>query len=116
MNLLLVEKHEGEGTFPLFKKGTTVSNLHPCSEYAHWSSCVIDGYETYVPDVYVVDSCLIKNYNPSELVIEKEQMVTLIDIVFEWLYVKDENGGYGWLPASKVISSQHFPMFLHENL
>ena len=27
-----------------------------------------------------------------------------MNILFEWLYVKDESGNEGWLPASKVIS------------
>jgi hypothetical protein len=104
MNLLVIEKHDGEGVFPLFAKGTAVSDLNACDEYPHWCSCVIDGYETFVPDVYVVDGVLIQDYSPTELVVEKEQIVTLIGIVFEWLYVKNENDKNGWLPASKVVS------------
>jgi len=104
MHLLVVEKHDGEGVFPLFPKGATVNNVNTCAESSHWLSCVIHGHETYIPDIYVVDGLLTQDYNPTELIVEKEQKVTLIRIVFEWLYVKDENGREGWLPTSKVIS------------
>lgn len=105
MHLLVVEKHDGEGTFPLFPKGTAVNDINICDESSHWLSCVIQGHETYVPDIYVVDGLLAQDYDPTELVVvEKEQVVTLIRIVFEWLYVKDGNGREGWLPVNKVIS------------
>ena len=104
MNLLVVEKHDGEGIFPLFPKGTAVNDVNVCDESSHWLSCVIYGHETYIPDIYAVDGVLTQDYNPTELVVEKEQIVTLISVVFEWVYVKDGNGREGWLPASKVIS------------
>jgi len=28
----------------------------------------------------------------------------LLELVFEWLYVKDSSGKEGWIPASKVVS------------
>ena len=106
MNLLVIEKHDGEGVFPLFKKGAIVSDLKEGedNEYPHWFPCVINGYKTFIPDIYVACGVLTQEYNPTEIIVEKGQVVTLIDIVFEWLYVKDENDSYGWLPASKVIS------------
>ena len=104
MKLKVMEKHDGEGAFPLFTKGTVVSDLIDCEESSHWYSCVINGHETYIPETYVVDKILVKDYNPTELVVEKGQVVILIEVVFEWLYVKDENGKSGWLPANKVIS------------
>lgn len=104
MNLLVIEKHDGEGVFPLFTKGTAVTGLSACDKYPHWLSCAINGHETFIPDIYVVDGVLARDYNPTELIVEKERIVTLISIVFEWLYVKDEDGGTGWLPAGKVIS------------
>ena len=107
MNLLVIEKHEGAGVFPLFKKGTSVSNLKQDNEYPvypHWLSCVIDGYDTYIPETYAVNGILSQDYNPTELIAEKGQRLALIKIVFSWLYVKDENGKEGWIPASKVVS------------
>lgn len=108
MKLLVIERHDGEGAFPLFTKGTAVSNLRACDKYAHWLSCEIDGYETYVPDIYAADGVLAQDYNPTELIAEKGRIVTLVSVVFEWLYVRDENGGEGWLPAGKVISVQSY--------
>lgn len=106
MKLLVVDKHEGEGGFPLFPKGMAVADVKGCQEYAHWLSCVIDGHETYVPDIYVMEGVLTQDYNPTEAVVEKGQTVALEGIVFEWLYVRDERGEKGWLPASKVISME----------
>ena len=117
MNLRVIEKHDGYKEFPLFKKGAVVNNLKTDDEFPasaeliwgdgsvqHWLSCTIDGHEFYVPDIYVIDGVLARDYNPTELIVQKNQIVTLIDLVFEWVYVKDEAGQHGWLPASKVIS------------
>jgi hypothetical protein len=117
MKLSVIEKHEGYGNFPLFVKGTAVSGLKADDEYSvcaeaiwgtdstpHWLSCVIDGHETFIPDIYVSAGVLIRDYNPTEIIVEKGQTITLIDIVFEWFLVKDENGKDGWIPANKVIS------------
>lgn len=106
MDLLVVEKHAGEGAFPLFPKGTPVQITGgEDEEYTGWYPCSISDHNTYIPDVYVTDGHLVQDYNPSELVAEKGQMVALIRIVYEWLYVKDIiSGKIGWIPASKVIS------------
>lgn len=104
MKLLVIEAHDGYGTFPLFSKGAVVNDFTANDEYPHWYSCVIDGHETFIADIYVTDGILVKDYNPTELIVKKDQIVTLIDIVFEWLYVEDDNGRTGWLPASKLIS------------
>ena len=104
MNLLVKEKHEGYGIFPLFTKGTAISKLEESDEYPHWCACMIDEHETFIPDIYVVDGVLTQDYNPTELIVNEAQIVVLIDIVFEWLYVKDENDRRGWIPASKAIS------------
>ena len=108
MELLVTENHERyEGqTFPIFAKGTKVSELVEGTddEYPYWFPCVIEGYETFIPDIFVVDGVLACDYNPTEIEVEKGQTVMLIDIVFEWLYVKDENSNEGWLPANKIAS------------
>ena len=104
MTLLVIDNHDGEGTFPVFKKGTTVNNIALVNDESHWYSCVIDGHKTYIPDIYVADGVLTKDYDPTEIIVKKDQSVTLIAVVFEWLYVKDENRKMGWLPANKVIS------------
>ena len=117
MELLVVEKHDGCGVFPLFTKGTAVNDLEANNEYSmhaeaiwgkdsvsHWLSCTINGYNTYIPDLYVSGGVLARDYNPTEIVVEKGQFLTLIALVFEWAYVRDENGEKGWLPVNKIIS------------
>jgi len=104
MKLMVTDNHDGEGKFPLFKKGTAVNNFTLVDDESHWYSCVIDGHSTYIPDTYVVDGVLSQDYDPTEIIVTKGQIVTLIAIVFEWLYVEDENGAAGWLPSSKAVS------------
>lgn len=104
MKLQVIELHEGYGTFPLFPKGSAVSDFRPSGESPHWFACVIGGQETYVPEVCVAAGRLTRDYNPTELVVQKGQVVTLLAVVYEWLYVEDAHGKTGWLPASKVVS------------
>lgn len=105
MNVVLAEDHEGEGTFPLFKKGSLVKSIETCRESRHWLSCSINNMQTYIPDSYIDgQSRLISDYNPTELVAEKGEKVEVLKIVHEWLYVKNQQGHSGWLPAGKVIS------------
>jgi hypothetical protein len=108
MKILTIEQHDGWGDvpFPTFAKGTAVSELIPGTddEMAHWFPCVIGSIETFIPETFVTDGKLNRDYNPTELIVEKGQTLTLMELVFEWLYVKNENGKEGWLPASKVVS------------
>ena len=117
MRLKVIETHAGYGVFPLFPKGTAVNNAEADAEYPthaeaiwgsgsnpHWLACVIDGHETFIPDTYVDNGVLTRGYSPTEIVVEKGQNLTLLELVFEWAYVKDESGKEGWLPTSKVIS------------
>ena len=106
MRLLVTHEHEGEGIFPQFLKGTPVDNLTPVdgSESLHWMACTIEGHTTYVPDTYARGGVLAQDYDPTELVAKAGQEVTLLAVVYEWLYVKDDSGKTGWLPAHKAIS------------
>ncbi|MCL2522581.1 MAG: SH3 domain-containing protein [Erysipelotrichales bacterium] len=103
MRLIVKDKHKGEGLFPLFKKGTKVNNIETC-ESLHWFSCEIEGHKTYIPDIYLTENLLNQDYDPTELILEKNQVITLIEVVYEWLYVQNEEGKKGWLPSEKAIS------------
>ena len=98
MLLLVTESHEGQGEFPLFKKGSAVRELEGNPDYPnyaeeiwgsrsnpHWLACIIDGQNFFIPDIYVTNGVLNRDYNPTELVVEEGQKVTLLNIVFEWL-------------------------------
>jgi hypothetical protein len=117
MKLLTIEQHNGCGVFPLFEKGTAVDSIKPDAEYPihaeaiwgegcaeHWVSCAIEGHDTFIPKTFITDGVLNRNYNPTEPIVEKGQIITLLELVFEWLYVKDENGKVGWLAANKAVS------------
>ena len=104
MKVILIEKHDGEGVFPAFPKGSTVENLAPCEESKHWMSCTIDGRDIYIPDFFVDNNRLNREYNPTELVADKDEIFEVEEIVFEWLYGKNGKGVYGWIPAEKVVS------------
>jgi hypothetical protein len=104
MKLIITDNHDGEGNFPVFPKGTAVENIEPCEEFLHWMACSIDNVETFVPDVCVADGKLTEDYDPTEVVLAKGEIVELQRIVFEWLYVKTSAGISGWLPANKAVS------------
>jgi len=104
MNLQITDNHDGEGIFPLFKKGTAVRDFTQVTGDSHWWSCTIEGHSTYIPDCYVSENVLNQDYNPTELIVRKGQTVRLLAVVFEWLFVQDEHGCAGWLPAHKAIS------------
>ena len=109
MKLLVTDNHDGEGSFPLFKKGTAVNDFKPVNEESHWYSCSIEGHSTYIPDTYVVDGVLALDYDPTEMIARKGDTVRLVAVVFEWLYVEDESGKQGWLPSSKAVSKWQKP-------
>ena len=104
MKLLVADDHAGEGTFPVFPRGTAVDDIMPCDEVPHWSACSINGMETFIPDTFLAEGKLTEDYDPTELIIRKGDIVELRRIVYEWLYVKTETGALGWLPASKTVS------------
>ena len=104
MKVVVIDRHDGEGQFPTFYAGDTVHNLQPCEESVHWMSCTINGSDIYVPDIFVSNTTLMREYNPTELVADKDEILEIEEIVYEWLYGKNEKGIYGWIPAEKVIS------------
>lgn len=104
MKVVVMDRHDGEGQFPAFCTGEVVNNLQSCDESAHWMSCTINGFDTYIPDVFVDNANLTREYNPTEMVADKGEILEIAEIVFEWLYVRNEKGVYGWIPAEKVIS------------
>ncbi|MCL2228802.1 MAG: SH3 domain-containing protein [Firmicutes bacterium] len=94
--------------FPTFVRGTKVLFV-PDREsgddyFRDWKTCEIDGRETFVPLSFVKDEKLTRDYNPTELIAKKGDVLEVIEIVNAWLLCKDKNGVIGWLPAEIVVS------------
>ena len=106
MKAKVVKAHLGEGQFPTFKKGTAVKLAREsCAHFLHWRPCEIEGYETYVPEAFVGNGRLLRDYNPTELVQEAGDIVEVEEIVYSWLLAKNEKGITGWIPAEVVLSA-----------
>jgi hypothetical protein len=104
MKVKIIESHTGEGQFPNFKKGTAVTLKEECAGYLHWYACVIEGYQTYVPESFVSGGALARDYNPTELIAQTGDVLDVREIIHSWLVVVNEEGLTGWIPAEKVIS------------
>ncbi len=104
MVLKVMTKHEGEGIFPTFLKGTAVKQMNPCKAFKFWSSCEIEGYKTYIANDYVSNGILIRDYNPTELIASKGDEVLLKEVAYDWAFVTKQDKE-GWLPFSILISA-----------
>ena len=104
MRVKVIAQHPGEGTFPIFAKGTAVTMGDEDTPFLRWYPCVIEGHETYAPKCFVTNGKLICEYNPTELVAEVGEILEVQEIVYAWLIATNENGVEGWIPAESVIS------------
>lgn len=104
MKVKVITKHLWEGRFPTFDKGTRVTMKEACTHYLHWYACDIAGYPTYVPEIFVCDGMLTRDYNPTELIQEIGDIVEVQEIVHSWLIATNENKITGWIPAESVVS------------
>ena len=105
MKVKVTKQHLGEGQFPTFPKGTKVTlEKEECAEFLGWYPCEIDGHETYVPQLFVCDEKLTRDYNPTELVQEIGDILEVQEIVHAWLIATNEKGTTGWITAENVVS------------
>ena len=105
MKVKVIQNHPGEGTFPTFPKGTKLTmEKKEDTHFLHWHACEIAGHKTYVPECFVSDGALNRDYNPTELVQEAGDILELREIVYAWLLATNEQGIGGWIPAEAVVS------------
>jgi len=105
MKVRVMQRHLGEGQFPSFAKGTAVAMASEGdTHFLHWWACEIEGHETYVPEHFVREGKLTRDYNPTELVQEAGDIVEVREIAYAWLYATNEEGATGWIPAEVVVS------------
>jgi len=104
MKVKVIALHSGEGAFPTFAKGAAVTMGEEDTHFLHWYPCEINGHQTYVPDTFINDGVLTRDYNPTELVQNAGDILMVKEIVNAWLYATNDNGQTGWIPAEVVVS------------
>ena len=104
MKIKVIARHLGEGEFPTFAQGSTVLIGEECNHFLHWFPCEIEGYKTYIPEVFVCDGKLTRDYNPTELIVDVGEILEVREIVYAWLLATNAKGITGWIPAESVIS------------
>ena len=104
MKVKVIKAHQGEGQFPTFEEGTEVIMKEECTHFIHWNACEINGHQTYVPNIFVANGKLTRDYNPTELIQEAGDIVDVHEIIYAWLLAKNEKDITGWIPAEVVVS------------
>lgn len=105
MKVKVIKNHPGEGTFPTFAKGTDVKVMDEgCTHYLNWYGCEINGYATYIPDVFVTNKKLNRDYNPTELICQAGDKLEVKEILYAWFIAKNTDGLMGWVPAEICVS------------
>ena len=105
MKVKLIVQHDGEGQFPTFLKGTPVTLTGGEDEhFLHWFPCEIDGHKTYIPESFMQGSVLMRDYNPTELVQNKGDVLEVVEIINSWLVATNDKGQLGFVPAESVVS------------
>jgi len=105
MKVKVIVNHPGEGKFPTFPKGTKVILKEACTHFLHWYACEIEEYQTYVPEIFVSEGMLIRDYNPTELVQKVGDILEVKEVAYAWLIATNEEGITGWIPAEVTISA-----------
>jgi len=113
MKVRVIQRHEGEGAFPVFKKGTQVILGKETDRFPHWYACEIEGRQTYIADAFVNNGRLLIDYDPTELVQEVGDVLEVREVVYDWLLAKNEIGITGWIPmdVSAVVDDSKYELW-----
>jgi len=109
MKVKVIENYQGyEGErpiFPKFPKGEKVTLTgEMCNDFTHWYPCDIASYPTYIPESFIQDGRLARDYNPTELSQNIGDVLEVQEIVNAWLIATNSEGVTGWIPAEAVVS------------
>ena len=103
MKVKVIQRHLGEGIFPVFEKGTQVILGEETNQFPHWYVCEIEGHQTYIADSFVRDGKLLIDYNPTELVQETGDILEVHEIAYDWLLAENDKGIKGWIPLEAIL-------------
>jgi len=108
MKVKVVKNHPSDWNivkFPTFPKGTTVTLTGgEDTDFKQWYPAVIEGHETFVPQSFVCDGKLARDYNPTEITAKVGEILELREIVNAWLIVTNNENITSWIPAECVVS------------
>lgn len=105
VEVLRLSRWEHPGIFPTFPKGTEVEITgEEDTDFLGWYPCKIKGHESFVPQVFVENGKLNRDYNPTELLVSVGDVLTVKEIIGAWLMVEDKNKKLAWLAAECVKS------------
>lgn len=100
------------GIFPTYLKGTLFTEINEDveKESIHWNPTKIGEDEFWTPDTFIKENKLTVDYNPTSLDVIAGECVTLLDVCFEWFYVRKQDGTLGWIPSKIATNSyEHDP-------
>ena len=108
MKVKVVKDHPSDWEapqFPTFSKGTAVAltGEEDC-DFKQWYPAVIDGHETFVPQSFISNGALVRDYNPTEIKAKVGDVLQLVEVVNAWLIVASGENVTGWIPAECVVS------------
>ena len=105
VKVVRTSKWEFPGVFSTFEKGTPITlACEEDADFSGWYACEIAGRRPYVPEVFVRDGKLTRDYNPTELIQEIGDILEVREIVYAWLLATNDKGITGWIPAECVVS------------
>ena len=105
MKVKVIKNHLGEGQFPTFPKGCDVKMADECCKhFLNWFACHIQGYDTYIPDLFVSGGKLVCDYNPTELICASGELLSVKEIYYAWFIAEKADGVRGWIPAEICVS------------
>lgn len=107
VRVISLSKWEFPGEFPTFKEGTpVVLTGGEDDDFAGWYPCEIEGLSTFVPQTFLRDGKLTRDYNPTELIVREGDELEVLEIVNAWLIAKNSKGIIGWIAAECVVGKK----------
>ena len=108
IRLKVIESYTSKYPDPIsFKKGDILKIGRKDIEYEGWVRVsTMNNNEGWAPEAYInlraIPAVAIKNYSAQELTTNVGDILEHIRTVNEWAWVRNSNGGLGWVPSKTV--------------